>query len=81
MKRVVHIMTSNKTLCCDRKITKNTIIEKDHRVFVPLEHVCLKCAWRIGSPHYDDFEIDMEGQRRHKNTYNKNGVRVLTFDL
>lgn len=78
--KVVHVMNNHGKLWCGRKITKSILIEKDWKdTHVPLEHVCLKCAWRIGTPSYpDDLAIDFEGVRRHKNTYTKNGFRVFT---
>ena len=76
--KVVHVMNNHGNLWCNRKVTKNLLIEKDWRnTHVPLENVCLVCAWSIGKPHYDDMDIGIEGDRRYRNTYTKNGIRVF----
>lgn len=76
--KVVHVMDNYGKLWCGRKIIKSLLVEKDWRgTHVPLENVCLICANAIGKPHYDDNEIGFEGERRHRNTYTKNGIRVF----
>ena len=76
--KVVHVMDNHGDLWCGRKLSKGLLIEKDQNIIVPLKNVCLLCAWQIGKPFYDDFEISQEGDRRHKNTYTKNGIRVFS---
>lgn len=80
--KVIHVMDSYGKLWCGRKITKSMLIEKGIKTHVPLECVCLRCAWSIGQPNYYDDDIQREGIDRRENrrrlTFTKNGIRVYS---